>query len=661
MQEDVSESVVDAERAVRLDPHNTEGVQILAGLYARQNRPQNVQRTLEQGIADNPKSVPLRLALADFHNAQQHPELAERLQKEVIALEPKDAGHRINLARYYASGDRLDAAEATLRQGVSDLPNNPVLTGALIDFLHVRRGMPAAERELRARLASNPKDDELSFVLGNLYLSDHQPDKAREVFQSIVKRDGSKSAVLSAKSMLAAMRFDANDVAGARALIKEVLDEDALNSDALQLRARIALSLGNPRDAIVDLRAVVRADPNSVAAQRLLAQAHSANHEPALALQVLEHAVDSNQGDNALRLDLVNLLMSQGRAEEAEQSAELLAQREPRNPVFLRAAFTSELASKNFRAATETARAFEAALPERPDGYYLSGVAAEANNDLDGAIGKFEKSLQIAPTAHEPLKGLVRVYARAGKPVTAAERLEKFAQANPQDPLPKLLEGELWLTQKKLPEAAAAFQAAITIDPHELPPYQGLARVRYLQHDFDGAAQTLRGAQSQVPAPEIAAVDLANLYQTAGRPDDAIATYEAALRFKPGFDVASNNLAMLLASRGDSASLDRALELTREFGNSTDPTRIDTLGWVRLKRGDTDGALRLLAKALDMAPDNATVRYHLALAQLKAGQTDSARDNLQRALKDSGNFEGSGDARTVLASLAPVPASALAH
>jgi len=64
----------------------------------------------------------------------------------------------------------------------------------------------------------------------------------------------------------------------------------------------------------------------------------------------------------------------------------------------------------------------------------------------------------------------------------------------------------------------------------------------------------------------------------------------------------------------------------------------------------------LLGRALGLAPDASGIRYHLAMAQLKAGQTASARGNLEQALKPGINFEGRSDARTALASLqAPAP------
>jgi len=78
---------------------------------------------------------------------------------------------------------------------------------------------------------------------------------------------------------------------------------------------------------------------------------------------------------------------------------------------------------------------------------------------------------------------------------------------------------------------------------------------------------------------------------------------------------------------------------------------VDTLGWVQYKHGDLTRALSTLGQAVNLAPSAAVLRYHLALAELKAGQTVAARDNLEKALSDGKPFEGMTDARSVLTRL----------
>ncbi len=114
---------------------------------------------------------------------------------------------------------------------------------------------------------------------------------------------------------------------------------------------------------------------------------------------------------------------------------------------------------------------------------------------------------------------------------------------------------------------------------------------------------------------------------------------------------------LLVSYRTDKESLDQALSLAGRFADSANPVYVDTLGWVRYKRGETASALPVLGKAVSLAPEAPVVRYHLAMAQLKSGQTETARSNLQQALKVGDQFEGAGDARTALASLQARPNS----
>ena len=59
----------------------------------------------------------------------------------------------------------------------------------------------------------------------------------------------------------------------------------------------------------------------------------------------------------------------------------------------------------------------------------------------------------------------------------------------------------------------------------------------------------------------------------------------------------------------------------------------------------------MLGRAIDKVPDSRQVRFHLAMAELHAGQTDRARSDLETALSGTAKFMGSDEARATLASL----------
>jgi Flp pilus assembly protein TadD len=67
--------------------------------------------------------------------------------------------------------------------------------------------------------------------------------------------------------------------------------------------------------------------------------------------------------------------------------------------------------------------------------------------------------------------------------------------------------------------------------------------------------------------------------------------------------------------------------------------------------GRNDEALVVLASATEKAPESPELRYHLGMAQLKAGQQDEARANLKLAVASDRSFRGIDGARAALATL----------
>ena len=74
---------------------------------------------------------------------------------------------------------------------------------------------------------------------------------------------------------------------------------------------------------------------------------------------------------------------------------------------------------------------------------------------------------------------------------------------------------------------------------------------------------------------------------------------------------------------------------------------VDTLGYILLKNGRTDEAIKVLKKAVLLLPDNPTVHYHLALAYIKSGNPDIAKEHLVKALAKDG-FPDATRARILL-------------
>jgi tetratricopeptide (TPR) repeat protein len=657
-QKNVSEAQIDAERAVQLAPTNEDAVAVLAGVYTSNGQKDKAQALLEQSIAKIPATVDLRLVLAQIYAQENRLADSEALLIKLVDLKPNDKSHRIRLAQYYAGLNQTDAAERTLREALKVMPAERDLKVALVEFLGSRRSHDAAEKELKAMIAADPKDHELKFALGRFYEQVHQPQQAEPVYQAVIDSDKMGPAGLTARTRLAALMAQRNDVAGALALVNVVLGKSPRDTEALTLRGDINLAKQDPRAAIADLRAVLRDQPNAVGVLRMLSQAHLANGEPAIAEETMRQAVEQFPQNAALRLDLVQLLAQLGKPEQAKPIIAELVKQKPDSIEALDAQVHIALATKDLVTAKSAAQAIVATRPKAWAGYYYEGMIAESEQHTDEALRRYSDAEELQADAPEPLKAHLRLLVSAKREGDALKRLDDLAARYPNVSLALELKGELLFEGGHAVEARDAYQAAITRTPKWWVPYRGLAYAHLAMQEPDVAVKTLRDALPIVTQRELLGAELAGVLERVGKPDEAIHQYEEMLYTAPQSEIAANNLAMLLATyKQDHANLDRAKQLSARFANSANPVFMDTYGWVLYKLGESAASVPVLERVVEKAPDAALARYHLGMAQSKIGSNSQARDNLQRAVSSGRKFSGLDEAKATLDKLATSPAT----
>jgi tetratricopeptide (TPR) repeat protein len=642
-------AIADAEQALKLASGSELAIGTLAGLYSVNNRPAEAQALLEGARQKLPSSIGVRQALVKFYAEHEQGPKAEVVLKELVQIAPKEVPLRLDLAHFYAATNRDDDAEHVLRETVAAFPGSKQASGELLDFLKARRGPEASERELLAIIAAKPDDFDLQMTLGLLYEQQRQPDKATGLYQKIIADQGKRGPGLLARDRLAAQAIARGDLDAARKTLAEVLEANPRDSEALVMRSVMALNAGDAKNAIVDLRAVVRDQPNSVPLKRELARAYFANGDQRLGEDILRQAMDGNGADNTAATDMAEFYLRSGRASEARPIADELVRREPRNAQFRALQFRSDMTLKDLVAADVAVKALRSDHPDLPIGWYLGGLLEEAQGHDAEALRSYDKAVEVNGRSDEPLEAAVRLLLREKKVDAAFVRVDAVFKQYPDDAFAANLKAELYLGSNRLDEADSALQAAMQRSPGWWVPYRNLAYLRVARKDPQGALTTLRDAYAKLGDPEPLGQELAKMQQAQGQPEQAIATYERVLKKYPQSELVANNLAMLLVSgHPDKARLDRALELAGRFSTSRNPDFLDTNGWVLLQRGDANAALPVFEKALAIAPDSAVIRYHLAMAQYGAGQKQIALGNLQRALESNQRFDGLDDARARL-------------
>jgi tetratricopeptide (TPR) repeat protein len=656
---ETAEARADAERAVQLAPTNGDAAAVLAGIYSGSGESAMAITLLEQSIQRIPDTVELRLVLAQLYAQNNRASDAEALLMKVAALQPAEKAHRLRLAQFYAQLNQVDAAEGTLRQAIKDMPNERSLKLALVDFLAARKSRETAEKELKAMIAAAPADSELEFALAKFYEAGQQTAQAEAIYKEVIGKEKFGPAGLSARNHLAALRYAAGDIPDALTLTQEVLEKSPRDDDALDLRGNISLIQNDPRAAIADLRAVLRDQPNAVGVLRTLARAHLANGEPAVAEETLRHAVESNPKDPVLQLDFAKLLAELGKPEQAKAVIAALVMQEPDNFAALDTQFRVAMTAKDMVTARSAAKAMLALRPKSAVGNFYQGLISEGDGRADEARQQYAAAVDLEPDAREPLQAEVALLVKQKKTDQALKRLDALIMARPDNAFAPDLKGDVLMANGRPADAEAAYRISITRAPKWWPGYHGLALAEITAKETDAAIDTLRKAEATGDRADLAGLELAAVLESQGKYDVAATQYDELLHRYPDSKAAMNNFAMLLVThKQDRASLDKAKTLAAGFADSSNPSFLDTYGWVLYKRGETAASVPVLERVVAKLPNEPTARYHLGMAQLQLGSSAEARDNLTRAVNSGAKFPGLDEAKSTLDKLAKLPATA---
>lgn len=649
----------DAERAVQLQPTNENALAILAALYADAKDYQRGIALVAAALSRSPNSAELREVLTNLYLLSGQSALADEQMRKIVELKPQELAPRSQLALHLIRNHDLDAAQRVLEEAVRALSKSKSQANAdqaklmLVDFISRERSRAQGEKTLRDFIAKEPDNFDLQLGLGILLQRTGTAADALTVYHQIVTRAGTGPKGLMARNRMAAIYVAQRQFAPARKLVAEVLQKNPRDDDALILRATLAMQDNNPGDAIADLRAVLRDQPNSAALQRSLATAYLAKDQPALAEEALRAALKSAPKEPSVRLELAQLLARTDRMPQSvallEETVKLLPDNLPAREGLIR----GYLAAGNVPAAKAAAEELKVRQPQSAAGFYYAGLVAVREKRLADAETSFASALKSQPGRRDVLDSLVRVQVARGSYDAAIGTVRTALEQDSNNVELLNLLGELYLDRKDLKQAGDLFARASAQDPRQWQPLRNLARVKLASNDVEGAAGQYRVALKVAPTEAQLVADAAGFYEKQGRIDEAIAGYEALYKGNPrAQQFAANNLAMLLVTyKSDQLSLDRALDLTSSFSTSDNGTLLDTVGWVRFKRGEFRDALPTLERAAERSPESKVIRFHLAMTQLQLGLRDRARTNLESVLSGSSSFQGVDEARTALASL----------
>lgn len=521
------------------------------------------------------------------------------------------------------AGGRLDLAEPALREASAGSAPRPDLY-PLLAAVAVARGDEAEAEALLRRHVERADSGAARVALARFLGARQRSDEAiAQIASGLALREGDELLLLvHAELLLDAAREDA----AAEAIARFEATRPGSPVGAL-LRARLALARGDASGARAQLEQLAP-ELDTAATQYWLARALAATGDRSGAAHRYRLSAARDASAPGPWLELLRLARERGDWREAAQAAAAALQRAPLLVDGWQGLVDALIEQGERDAALETARRFAALQPERSEPQLLlaralraSGRHAEALRALDSAQRTFGDSPELAAER-------VLVLGLAGRLDGARAEAERASDAHGDSAaLHHALAGVLF--QAGQAEAGGAeVERALALDPQDPEPLALRCRFYTATRRFEAAVRDCARYLERRPDRSAIHFALALAQAEIGRPADAEASYRRAAALDPRAAAPRNNLALLLAARGD---LDGALAAAQEAFAQADesPEVLDTLGWLYLEKGLVPRAISLLEDAHRRAPDLEAAQLHLALAYRAAGREDAARPLLE--------------------------------
>jgi tetratricopeptide (TPR) repeat protein len=636
-----SEATHEAQTALALDPTNADALMVLAldrlGSGDAKGALSLLQDPRVSQAIDRKNNIGFQLLKIKLFGQAGDTKSAEAALRKLIEQNPQEPGYHKLLIDFYVEQKRLDDAENELRNLAAARPSDSESELNLVKFLYtIKKSAPGAQQELKKRIAAGGDAFPYQMALAEINLAEGGLAEGKELLEQLANANSLPEHQRTAKNALAQIYLGQRNFDTAEKLASEVLHDDPHNIAALKVRAFLNLERAQLDAAIADLNDALNSQPRSTDLMLLLAKAYERSGLIELADKEFADATKVSNLDAKIGLEYATFLQRRGSIARAEELLTRLDKRWPNSTSILSALGLVKLARQDWVGAQEVADSIRR-IDEGAAGVadQILGAALIGRNKYDEAIAAFQNAYNTAPTAAQPIDSLVEAFLKAKKKDQAVSFLKSVLVKNPNNANALVLLGSIQVSSGEADQALNSFLAAVKARPKDSAGYQALAGFYINQKNYDKAIEVIRTGIIQ-QQPEITALHmiLANALEWKEDYEAAISEYEFILNKQPGNLIAANNMAsLLLDRRTDKVSLEKAQLLAAGLRKSQIPQFKDTLSWASYQRGRYRDAVSLSEEAVAALPDQAAVRYHLAMGYIATNQFTKAVEQLNKALE----------------------------
>jgi tetratricopeptide (TPR) repeat protein len=416
--------------------------------------------------------------------------------------------------------------------------------------------------------------------------------------------------------------------------------------EVLKFLAKMYMEIGTNEDARKVLEDAEERYPGDFFVHFRLGFIRAEADEIDRAIDSFERAITVNPGFANAYLALASLLSHEGRIDEAESAYRSTLEIEPDNRQAL-----LELAELLYREG-EFSQGVDLLEPRFEEGRLDNG-GKTALGRFYYRVGRTEDALHLFTALLEELGEvpmLMRVIAEIeigkGALRTAYVRLKRLVEIEPElfnnyiglVLIHGGLAGEPAGPEEEVVADTAEVEhylaeAAKRIDTNSLDENYLLGTVYRKNGNLDEAERYLLRAEGIDGSDRSTLLELATLYETRKEYDNAL-TRVIRIYEKDNEDASILNFyGYLLAEKGEQLDLAEEL-LTRALSKEPDNGYfLDSMGWIKFKKGDFTGAVGFLERAISKAGDDAVIWEHLGETYERLGKEREAIEAYEKSLE----------------------------
>ena len=633
-----NEAVAVIDGVLKTNPKSGDAIALKSLLYSQQGDTLKALALIDDALKLDAKNVAWHIFKIQLHSNAKEQDAVINDFNNLIAAFPDNQEYKIMLVKEYARNGDDKQAEALITKIIAAAPKDVRPKLLLLDLIvsaEENKGSDKLAKQFNEFVEQYKTDAQTLLTFADWMSKRRDFDEANSVLNRILAIEKKSEMAYVAKIKLARNALDNNDVEKAAIYINEVLSANPDLDAAKIVQSRILISKKQFDEALGLLNKIDWSTPNSDEIKFLFGQAYLGKGDDEKAQAHFAKALELNPSNLDAFGFVYNSAMARKDVKYAKDLLEKTLKYLPSNLILLQQLGQLNVMNKDWNGSQSVVRAI--ANVENPLAKdlsrYLQAQVYQAQENYPKAIEIYKQLLDKFPENTDALNNMATCYEKLNKRQDMVAYLNGVLQKKPDNISAAVIMVKYFVEDKQFDKAAALLSQAIKTDMKNTKLYSYLAGVRLSQGDSKGMIAAYQEGIKNNPKDVELPLLLAGAYELQNNFAAAIEIYEKLLADNPKLEIAVNNLASILVDQfDDKEKIDKAVELSKVFKKSSQPTLKDTYGWALIKQGNIDEGLVVLKEVVTSAPDVPVFKYHLATALYKKGDLAAAKSEIKQAI-----------------------------